>query len=67
MSPITESAVRSTAPESSGAAERVLIVEDDAAARVGLEQLVKSWGFVAASAADGERSEERRVGKECRL
>ena len=23
--------------------ERVLIVEDDAAARVGLEQLVKSW------------------------
>src|SRR5256712_8824132 len=35
-------------------AERVLIVEDDTAARVGLEQLVKSWGFVAESAADGE-------------
>jgi DNA-binding NtrC family response regulator len=35
-------------------AERVLIVEDDAAARVGLEQLVKSWGFVAESATDGE-------------
>ena len=31
-------------------AERVLIVEDDTAARVGLEQLVKSWGFVADSA-----------------
>src|SRR5436190_14582097 len=35
-------------------AERVLIVEDDSAARVGLEQLVKSWGFVADSATDGE-------------
>ncbi len=34
--------------------ERVLIVEDDSAARVGLEQLVKSWGFVAESAIDGE-------------
>jgi DNA-binding NtrC family response regulator len=37
-------------------AERVLIVEDDAAARVGLEQLVKSWGFVAESASDGEEA-----------
>jgi DNA-binding NtrC family response regulator len=37
-----------------GASERVLIVEDDPAARVGLEQLVKSWGFVADSASDGE-------------
>jgi len=35
-------------------AERVLIVEDEPAARVGLEQLVKSWGFVADSATDGE-------------
>jgi DNA-binding NtrC family response regulator len=34
--------------------ERVLIVEDDAAARVGLVQLVKSWGFLAESASDGE-------------
>jgi DNA-binding NtrC family response regulator len=33
--------------------ERVLIVEDDAAARVGLEQLVKSWGFIAQAAVDG--------------
>ena len=33
--------------------ERVLIVEDDAAARVGLEQLVRNWGFAAESAADG--------------
>src|SRR5437764_222158 len=34
-------------------AERVLIVEDDSAARVGLEQLVKSWGFVAQAAPTG--------------
>src|SRR5262245_45605715 len=37
-------------------AERVLIVEDDAPARIGLEQLVKSWGFVAESAVDGEEA-----------
>jgi len=36
-----------------GAAERVLIVEDDQAARVGLEQLITAWGFVADSAVDG--------------
>ncbi len=36
-----------------GSAERVLIVEDDQAARVGLEQLVTSWGFAADSATDG--------------
>src|SRR5499433_1913606 len=45
--PPTDTTARATA-------ERVLIVEDDAAARVGLEQLVKSWGFVADSATDGE-------------
>jgi len=39
--------------------ERVLIVEDDAAARVGLEQLVKSWGFLAESACDGEEALEK--------
>src|SRR5947208_13775130 len=40
-------------------AERVLIVEDDSAARIGLEQLVKSWGFVAESASDGEEALEK--------
>jgi DNA-binding NtrC family response regulator len=40
-------------------AERVLIVEDDAAARVGLEQLVKSWGFMAEAASDGEEALEK--------
>jgi DNA-binding NtrC family response regulator len=39
-----------------GVQERVLIVEDDAAARLGLEQLVKSWGFIAESAGDGEEA-----------
>jgi DNA-binding NtrC family response regulator len=39
--------------------ERVLIVEDDAAARVGLEQLLRSWGFVAESASDGEEALEK--------
>jgi DNA-binding NtrC family response regulator len=46
-------------PEPHTVAERVLIVEDDAAARVGLEQLVKSWGFVAESASDGEDALEK--------
>ena len=39
--------------------ERVLIVEDDAAARVGLEQLVRNWGFAAESAADGDEALEK--------
>jgi DNA-binding NtrC family response regulator len=40
-------------------AERVLIVEDDPSARNGLEQLVKSWGFIAESASDGEEALEK--------
>jgi DNA-binding NtrC family response regulator len=39
--------------------ERVLIVEDEPAARIGLEQLVKSWGFIADSAIDGEDALEK--------
>jgi DNA-binding NtrC family response regulator len=49
--------LETTAPQA--VAERVLIVEDDTAARVGLEQLVKSWGFVAESATDGEDALEK--------
>ena len=45
--------------EQKGTSERVLIVEDDAAARVGLEQLVRCWGFVAESAGDGEEALEK--------
>src|SRR5579864_484788 len=55
---VTTTSAGETAPHtesaSKGVAERVLIVEDELSARVGLEQLVKSWGFVADSATDGE-------------
>jgi DNA-binding NtrC family response regulator len=37
-------------------AERVLIVEDEAATRAGLTELVRKWGFAAESAADGEEA-----------
>jgi DNA-binding NtrC family response regulator len=33
---------------------RVLIVEDDAATRAGLTELVRTWGFITESAADGD-------------
>src|SRR3977135_3004911 len=39
-----------------GTSERVVLFEDEPAARVGLEQLVKSWGFIAESASDGEEA-----------
>src|SRR5579872_4860920 len=48
-----------TTTEAHAVAERVLIVEDDPAARVGLEQLVKNWGFTAESASDGEEALEK--------
>src|SRR5689334_6804662 len=37
---------------------RVLVVEDDAAARQGLTQLVRAWGYEADSAADGQEGLE---------
>jgi DNA-binding NtrC family response regulator len=36
--------------------DRVLIVEDESAQRVGLEQLVKSWGFEVSTASHGEEA-----------
>jgi DNA-binding NtrC family response regulator len=36
--------------------ERILIVEDDSAARIGLQQLVRGWGFDVETAADGEQA-----------
>ena len=39
---------------SNPAAERVLIVEDEPSTRLGLTELVRTWGFTAESAADGE-------------
>ena len=38
------------------AAQRVLIVEDDESARVGLTELTRTWGFTVAAAADGEEA-----------
>ena len=37
-----------------GLGERLLIVEDEPATRLGLTELVRNWGFVADSASDGE-------------
>jgi DNA-binding NtrC family response regulator len=53
---ITGERIGPVATQPTTVAERILIVEDDAAARVGLEQLVKSWGFLAESAMDGEEA-----------
>ncbi|MGQ0733975.1 MAG: sigma-54-dependent transcriptional regulator [Acidobacteriota bacterium] len=39
--------------------ERVLIVEDDRAARLGLAELVRGWGFVAEVAVSGEEALSR--------
>jgi len=36
--------------------ERVLIVEDDRATRIGLTELVHTWGFMTDSASDGEEA-----------
>src|SRR5512139_1282378 len=36
--------------------ERVLVVEDDGPTRVGLTELVRTWGFLADSAEDGEEA-----------
>src|SRR3954447_7591385 len=41
------------------ATERILIVEDDSATRGGLTELVRTWGFLADSAADGEEGLEK--------
>lgn len=44
--------------ETAGADDRirVLIVEDDAASRVGLQQLIGTWGYATESAEDGEEA-----------
>ena len=39
-----------------GLGERLLIVEDEPATRLGLTELVRTWGFVAESASDGEEA-----------
>jgi DNA-binding NtrC family response regulator len=44
---------------SDAARERVLIVEDDPTTRVGLTELVRTWGFTTEAAADGEEALQR--------
>src|SRR5678816_1287990 len=44
---------------SSTSGERVLIVEDEPSTRLGLTELVRTWGFTAAAAADGQEALER--------
>src|SRR5687768_15216038 len=39
--------------------ERVLIVEDEASTRLGLTELVQTWGFTTEAAADGEEALQR--------
>ena len=39
--------------------DRVLIVEDDAAQRVGLQQLLKSWGYAVDAASNGREALDR--------
>jgi DNA-binding NtrC family response regulator len=39
--------------------DRVLIVEDDPTTRVGLTELVRTWGFTTEAAADGEEALQR--------
>ncbi|MEZ5319614.1 MAG: sigma-54 dependent transcriptional regulator [Vicinamibacterales bacterium] len=39
--------------------DRLLVVEDDAAQRVGLQQLLKSWGFTVDAATDGRDALEK--------
>ena len=38
---------------------RILVVEDDAAARVGFQQLMQSWGYAVEAACDGEDALEK--------
>src|SRR5512145_1097745 len=44
---------------SSTSGERVLIVEDEPSTRVGLTELVRTWGFTTDSAGDGEEALQR--------
>src|SRR4030095_14822574 len=44
---------------STAAGERVLIVEDEPSTRLGLTELVRTWGFITDSAGDGEEALQR--------
>ena len=42
-----------------GNSDRLLVVEDDAAQRVGLQQLLRSWGYTVEAAVDGREALEK--------
>ena len=42
-----------------GSSDRLLVVEDDAAQRVGLQQLLRSWGYTVEAAVDGREALEK--------
>ena len=48
-----------TTSHSADSDDRVLIVEDDAAQRVGLQQLLKSWGYAVDAASNGREALDR--------
>jgi len=41
--------------------DRVLVVEDDPTTRLGLTELVRTWGFTTEAAADGEEALQRII------
>src|SRR5690606_1317419 len=59
MSCIIAGGVEMTQRSTGADSDRILVVEDDAAQRVGLQQLLKSWGFVAETAIDGRDALEK--------
>jgi len=56
MTHSTIETIGSEATAAPGAGERLLVVEDEVATRVGLTELVRTWGFVAESAADADEA-----------
>lgn len=44
---------------STASPDRVLVVEDDPATRLGLTELVRTWGFAAEAASDGDEALQR--------
>jgi DNA-binding NtrC family response regulator len=51
--------VTNQSERSSSTRDRVLIVEDDPTTRLGLTELVRTWGFATEAAADGEEALQR--------
>jgi DNA-binding NtrC family response regulator len=56
---VEEHGVEDPVAQEDRAAERVLIAEDDRATLAGLTELVRTWGFEAEGAADGQQALEK--------